>query len=331
MAIEESQESADATAADVSDLRRIAGTAEIGNLVGVYRVLANARAQADATATIPQTTWDSVAPHEVTEQQAADRLRAPLRRTVEDLPLDEESGKRCDAVQRLVGGGMIERSLRLLILAEQCRLLWRSEKLDQIPRLEPLALPSEAEAAKAMLVENANADQTLIDSLRDAIGRLGKVAGLDGARGVRRELPAAALKLRGQVNEFAAPRGQQIDSWAPYATSTFRDAARHLGVIAENVAVEGRKIAGIAAVEGRKYAGQAAAESRKKVRGLLEGLGRKLRDNPSRSDEKSCPSWAPGRAVPLLPTPSAHFRSFDWPRSARLALRPDRCADPDSQ
>ena len=288
MAIEELQESVDAIAADVSDLRRIAETAEIGNLAGVYRVLANARAQADATGTIPQTTWDSVAPHEVTVQQAADRLRALLRRTVEDLPLDEDSGERYAAARRLLDEGTIERSLRLLVLAEQCRLLWRSLKLDQIRRVEPAALPSEAEAAKAMLVENANADQALITGLRDAFGRLGKVGGLDGARiVVRKELPAAATKLQGQVNEFATLRAQQLDSWAPDATPTFRDAARHLGAIAENAAVEGRKMAGAAAIEGRKYAGQAAAEGRKKVGGLLEGWGRKLRDDPSRSDEKS--------------------------------------------
>ena len=51
-------------------------------------------------------------------------------------------------------------------------------------------------------------------------------------------------------------------------------------MIAENVAVEGRKIAGIAAIEGRKFAGQAADEGLKKVGGLLEGWGRRLREEP---------------------------------------------------
>lgn len=279
MAIEELQESVDAIAADVSDLRRIAETAEIGNLAGVYRVLANARAQADATGTIPQATWDAVAPHEVTVQQASDRLRALLRRTVDDLPLDEDSGERYDAAQRLLKEATIERSLRLLVLAEQSRLLWRSLKLDQIRQTEPAALDGEARAAKAMLVENANADQALIDGLRESLGRLGKVGGLDGARiVVRAKLPAATAQLRGQVNEFATLRAQQLDSWAPDPTPTFKDAARHLGAIAENVAVEGRKIAGIAAIEGRKYAGQAADEGLKKVGGLLEGWGKRLRE-----------------------------------------------------
>jgi hypothetical protein len=285
MAIEELQESVDAIAQDVSDLRRIAETAEIGNLAGIYRVLANARAQADATGALPQTTWESVAPHEVTVQQAADRLRALLRRTVEDLPLEEDSGERYAAARRLLDESTVARTLRLLVLAEQCRLLWRSLKLEQIRRVEPAALPGEADAAKAMLAENANADQALIDGLRDAFGRLGKVGGFDGARiVVRGKLPAAAAELREQVNEFATLRAQQLDSWAPDPTPTIRDAARHLGAIAENVAVEGRKIAGTAAIEGRKYAGQAAAEGRKKVGGLLEGLGRKLRDDPPRSD-----------------------------------------------
>ena len=81
---------------------------------------------------------------------------------------------------------------------------------------------------------------------------------------VRAKLPAAAAELRGQVNEFATLRAQQLDSWAPDPTPTFKDAARHLGVIAENVAVEGRKIAGIVAIEGRKYASQAADEGLKR-------------------------------------------------------------------
>lgn len=281
MAIEELQESVDAIAADVSDLRRIAETVEIGNIAGLYRVLANARAQVDATGMLPQATWDSIAPHEVTVQQAADRLRALLRRTVEDLPLAEDSGERYDAARRLLDQGTVSRSLRLLVLAEQCRLLWRSLKLEQIRRIEPYALPGEAEAAKAMLAENASADQALIGTLHDAFARLGKVSAIDGARlNLRGKLPAAAGELREQVNHFAALRAQQLESWAPDPTPTIRDAARYLGV-------EGRKMAELAAIGGKKFAGIAATEGRKKVGGLLEGLGKRLKEDSSKPDREA--------------------------------------------
>lgn len=54
----------------------------------------------------------------------------------------------------------LARSLRLLLLAEQCRLLYRSLKLDQIRRAEPEALAGEISAAKRLLAENAAADHS---------------------------------------------------------------------------------------------------------------------------------------------------------------------------
>lgn len=263
LAIQEMQEAVEAVARDVADLRRIAETAEIGNLAGVYRVLANARAQVDQAGAITQATWDAIAPHEVTVQQAADRLRALLRRTLEDLPLEADTGERYAAARRLVDDQTIGRSLKLLVLAEQCRLLWRSLKLDQIRRTEPHALTEEAESARAMLADNAHADQALIGALNDSFAALGKVGALDGVRiFVKGKLPATVGELRGQVNEFAAKREQQLDSWAPDPTPTIGDAARQVGAIAEQAAIEGKKVVGSFLVGlGSKLQGGKEAET----------------------------------------------------------------------
>ena len=214
LAIQEMQEAVEAVARDVADLRRIAETAEIGNLAGVYRVLANAAVRWTRAGSITQATWDSIAPHEVTVQQSADRLRALLRRTLEDLPLEADTGERYAAARRLLDEQTIGRSLKLLVLAEQCRLLWRSLKLDQVRRSEPEALAGEADAAKAMLADNAHADQALIAGLHAALVALGKVGPLDGVRVFTKgKLPAAVADLREQVNQFASQREQQLDSW----------------------------------------------------------------------------------------------------------------------
>lgn len=245
LAIQEMQEAVEAVARDVADLRRIAETAEIGNLAGVYRVLANARSQVDETGSITQATWDSIAPHEVTVQQSADRLRALLRRTLEDLPLEADTGERYAAARRLLDEQTIGRSLKLLVLAEQCRLLWRSLKLDQVRRSEPEALAGEADAAKAMLADNAHADQALIAALHAALVALGKVGPLDGVRVFTKgKLPTAVADLREQVNQFASQREQQLDSWAPDPTPTISDAARQVGALAEQAAIEGKRVVG---------------------------------------------------------------------------------------
>ncbi|MEJ2888837.1 hypothetical protein [Actinomycetospora aeridis] len=245
LAIEEVKRAVERIAADVDDLKRTAEASAIGDLAGLYRVLANARKQADDTGSIPQAGWDAVAPHEVTAQQAADRLRVLLHRRIQDLPLDGDAGERLEQAQRLVDDEFFARNLRLLVLAEQCRLLWRSLKLDQIRRTEPDALVGEAMAAKTLLEENAAADQRLINDLEHALSRLGKLGPLDGSRFLTRdELPASVKALRAQVEDFAATRQQQIDSWVPDPSPTLGDALSELGLRAEAVAIDVRRTVG---------------------------------------------------------------------------------------
>lgn len=245
LAVEETNDAVERIAADVDDLKRMAEAADIGDLAGLYRVLASTRKQVDDAGAIAQASWDAVAPHEVTAQQAADRLRVLLHRRIQDLPLDEDAGRRLEQAERLVEDEFFARNLRLLVLAEQCRLLWRSLKLDQMRRTEPDALVGEAMAAKAMLEENAAADQHLIDELGQALARLGKLGPLDGFRlFTRSELPQTIQALRTQVEEFAATREQQIDSWAPDPSPTLADAWSELGLRAGAVAVDVRRTVG---------------------------------------------------------------------------------------
>lgn len=243
MALQSLTETVEEIASNVEDLKRIAETVEIGNLAGLYRVLANARTQVDRTGTISRTTWESLATHEVTAQQSADRLRAYLQRVLKDLPLDKDAGDRAKAAGRLVKEGTLQRTLRLLVLAEQCRLLWRSLKLDQVRVAEPEALDAEAEAAKALLAENAHADRELVAALRQTVEQLTKVGPLDGARLMTRsQMPEQRAALRAQVDEFATSRAQQFDSWAPDKNYKLRDAVREVGQITKRGAAVGTDV-----------------------------------------------------------------------------------------
>lgn len=249
MALREIREAVEKIAAeigaDVADLKRMAEAAHIGDLAGLYRVLANARKHADDTGTVSQTTWDAIAPHEVTAQQAADGLRVLLHRRIQELPLEEDPGTRLEEAQRLLEDEFFSRNLRLLVLAEQCRLLWRSLKLDRVRRAEPEALAGEAAAAKALLEENAAADQKLIDELRDALTRLGKLGPLDGFRlFTRSELPETVKALREQAETFAGMRQQQIDSWVPDPSPTLGDALSEIGLRVGAAALDVRQTVG---------------------------------------------------------------------------------------
>ncbi|GLZ49473.1 hypothetical protein Acsp06_56580 [Actinomycetospora sp. NBRC 106375] len=243
MALQSLTETVEEIASNVEDLKRIAETVEIGNLAGLYRVLANARTQVDRTGTISRTTWESLATHEVTAQQSADRLRAYLQRVLKDLPVAKDAGDRSKAAGRLLKEGTLQRTLRLLVLAEQCRLLWRSLKLDQVRVAEPEALDAEAEAAKALLAENAHADRELVAALRQAVEQLTKVGPLDGARLMTRsQMPEQRAALRAQVEEFATSRAQQFDSWAPDQNYKLRDAVREVGQITKRGATVGTDV-----------------------------------------------------------------------------------------
>lgn len=263
LAIQETQNAVEDVAADVDELRQLAEAAEIGNVAGLYRILANAREQVDEAGVISQATWDAIAVHEVTAQQGADRARALLRRMLRDLPLDQDAGERTDAAERLIGEQALARSLRLLLLAEQCRLLYRSLKLDQIRRAEPEALGGESTAAQRLLAENAAADRELIDQLHDAVNRLGRTGPLDGVRlFTRTKLPRLVAALQDEVEQFARQRQQQLDSWAPTRTPRVVDAVRE--------------------VAGRVYGG--AIASRNQLGGLLEQAGRRLQGAKSQRD-----------------------------------------------
>lgn len=91
----------------------------------------------------------------VTAQQGADRARALLRRMLQQLPLDGDAAERADTAERLLREQSLARSLRLLLLAEQCRLLYRSLKLDQVRRTEPEALGDGINAAQRLLAGTA--------------------------------------------------------------------------------------------------------------------------------------------------------------------------------
>lgn len=263
LAIQETQDAVEEVAADVDELRQFAEAAEIGNVAGLYRILANAREQVDDTGTISQATWDAIAVHEVTAQQGADRARALLRRILRDLPLDRDAGERTDAAERLVREQALARSLRLLLLAEQCRLLYRSLKLDQIRRAEPEALDGEISAAKRLLAENAAADRELIDQLHDTVNRLGRTRPLDGVRlFTRTKLPRLVAALQDEVAQFARQRQQQLESWAPSTTPGVSDAIRE--------------------VAGRVYGG--AIAGRNQLGTFLEQAGRRLQGAEHRRD-----------------------------------------------
>ncbi len=89
LAMQETNEAVEKIAADVDELRQLAEAAEIGNVAGLYRVLANARTQVDETASIGQATWDAIAVNEVPPSAAhcgtchwtATLASAPARRS----------------------------------------------------------------------------------------------------------------------------------------------------------------------------------------------------------------------------------------------------------
>lgn len=260
MALQSLTEAVEEIAENVEDLKRIAETTEVGNLAGLYRVLQAARGEVDRTGVLPRTTWESIAPHEVTAQQPADRVRAYLRRVLDDLPLDADAGDRLKAARRLVDQGTLQRSLRLLVLAEQNRLLWRSLKLDRVRLAEPEALESEIDSATRLLAENAAADQALIAALRERIGQLCRLTALDGARPLTPpRLLQASGQLRDQVDQFAAARSQQVESWGEQSRPGLREAAKEIG----------------------ERAGAAAAIGRRSVGGWLQGVGTRVAGSPT--------------------------------------------------
>lgn len=216
LAMQEGNDAVEAVAEDVEILRKHAEAAEIGNLAGLYRVLANARKQADDTGSVSQATWDAIAAHEVTAQQGADRARALIQRTMRDLPLERDFGERADAAERLVREQALERPLQLLVLAEQCRLLYRSLKLEHVQSREPDEIEGEITAARQLLTENAAADRALIDELHETLTQLGSTSAFDGLRWFSRgKLPSSTTILRQHVERFADLRGHQLDVWDP--------------------------------------------------------------------------------------------------------------------
>ena len=108
---------------------------------------------------------------------------------------------------------------------------------------EPEALGAEAEAAKELLAENAQADRDLVAALRRGVEELTTVGPLDGARLLTRsQLPQQRASLRAEVEEFASARAQQLDSWAPDKNYKLRDAVREVGQLTKRTANVGTHV-----------------------------------------------------------------------------------------
>jgi hypothetical protein len=201
---------------DVATIRSIAEGKQLGDVAGLYRVLDQARGEADELGYVPESTWAAVAPHGVTAQQQADGARAIISRLVEGWPTETGVGGQEQVTRRVLKDGTLRSWLSVLAHSEANLLLWQSLKIDRVRVTEPELLADQVRRGESLARDNHDADQRLVERIAEAIQRMDAIETLDEPRWIElRRLRHNLTALHTELGAFAEARGLAVAEYVP--------------------------------------------------------------------------------------------------------------------
>jgi hypothetical protein len=215
-AIAEVEHAIEELSTEVATLRAIAVGEQLGDVVGLHRVLRRARQQADELGRVPSSTWDSIAPHQVTAQQGADPARAILSRLVAEWPTGKGISARAAVAGRMAKERTLHSWLTLVAVSEANLLLWQSLKTDRISQTDPDVLPNEARLGQSLAQANRAADQKLVDRVAAALDRMGGLHTSDQPHWIKaKQLQHNLGAMHNELAGFANLHGLSITPYVP--------------------------------------------------------------------------------------------------------------------
>ncbi len=209
----------------VEKLLALAFAERTGDVIGHHRALSHVLELLDSSGSLPTADWDSVASLGPQLIAGTEKLRAHVTATLALLDPSEAAQDRADKLGKAVDDGLVGETLQLLLVAQDSLYLWQRLRIERVRKTEPEHLSAVVESARALLRDNAQLDQELIQLTASRLASYATLKPLElhrklSARALRRDLAS----LQQDLTSFATQRHLQIVGWEDGAAPTVRDA-----------------------------------------------------------------------------------------------------------
>ncbi len=188
----------------VDEVVRLVRAERLGNALGDRRTLSSLVERVQASGTISETDWSSVASMGPAIVRDIEALRSHVRLSI-DQEVKRSTGSRLDAAESMLDGSRVRESLELLLVAEENHNLWQLLRIAHVRQTERSHLAATLEHARAAIALDDTADQALVVSLGSMLSTLLEPGGTEGIALLQ------APKLRTKADELADALGWFAD------------------------------------------------------------------------------------------------------------------------
>lgn len=212
----------------VDEVVRLVRAERLGNALGDRRTLSRLAERVQASGTISETDWISVASMGPAIVRDIEALRSHVRLSV-DHEIKRSTGSRLDAAKAMLDGSRVRESLELLLVAEENHNLWQLLRIAHVRHTERTHLEATIEDAREAIAVDAAADQALVASLGSVLSKLLEPGGTEGIAVLQApKLRSKADELAEALKWFADQRLLERDEVPAVAWPGFKDSVHHV-------------------------------------------------------------------------------------------------------
>lgn len=220
----------------VDEVVRLVRAERLGNALGDRRTLSRLVDRVQASGTISETDWSSVASMGPAIVRDIEALRAHVRLSI-DQEVKKSTGSRLDAAESMLDGSRVRESLGLLLVAEENHNLWQLLRIAHVRKTERSHLAATLDDARAAIALDDTADQALVASLGSVLSTLLEPGGTEGLAVLQApKLRTKADELADALEWFADQRLLERESVPEVVWPGFKDSAQHVARAAAEVA-----------------------------------------------------------------------------------------------
>jgi hypothetical protein len=227
-AIADVQKAVERVEAKVDQVARLVRAERLGHVLGDRQILSSLVGRLDASGTISETDWQSVAHLGADMVRDLEAARSYLRLALEGDPTGLPR-HRVGMATDLLDDALVRETLAVLVVSESNLGMWQRLRIARVARSEPEHLAGAVEHAREFLSSQRDADQALANRLAGFTELLASPIGLEGLTVIQTaKLRRAVRELSDLTSEFAEQRCLDLPDEADIDYPSARDSAAYV-------------------------------------------------------------------------------------------------------
>ncbi|MCW2654268.1 MAG: hypothetical protein JWR32_5244 [Mycobacterium sp.] len=233
----------------VDAVLQLAEATRVGDIIGNNATIDRMVDYVDKHGSLPDALWDSVASLGPALSVTVEQLRNHIARVLGTLESSEESvGKRGEALRRAVKDSKLAETLDLLIVAEESLYKWQRLLVNRVAATQRNHLHQVIASSRELMATELEQDTKVYRRAVVAVDAAARRDDIDGFQfWILQRLNKDRDTLRKALNDFAAARRHQAESWDDLAIPKLTQAAsaavdRALNSTGQTLAIGGHKI-----------------------------------------------------------------------------------------